>query len=123
MIDIASFSLFVLSTIGLTNVLVHGKIFDKEHLGFRPWLDKQIGKYVGDKYRDVLECYECTGWWSALLTSFILISFNPFICVCCAFAGAALGHFYSALYLLIESKIEYVVDNDEEESNGEVQSD
>jgi hypothetical protein len=106
--------LFSLATLGLTNILVHGKILDDEHLGVRSWLKRRLGKYG-----DMLECYECSGFWAGLIMGMTLISFYPWIFLPCAFAGALLGHFYSTVILLIESKIEYVLPEEDHEQQSE----
>jgi hypothetical protein len=106
--------LFAIATIGLTNILVSGKIFDDEHLGTRKWAKRQLGSYS-----DLLDCHECTGFWSGLLMGFLLFSFwNPCVLIPCAFAGAALCNFYSSIQLLIDSKIDFEVGtNNESESS------
>jgi hypothetical protein len=107
--------LFALATVGLTNVLVHGKILDDDHLGTRSWLKRQLGKYA-----DVLECYECTGWWSGLLLGVLLLSWNPLIFLPAAFAGAGIMHAYVNIMNLIESKTDFVIGgSDEPEENQE----
>lgn len=103
------FALFAAATIGLTNILVHGKILDDDHLGWRTWLKNRLGKYA-----DALECYECTGWWSGLLMGVLLVSFNPLYFVPCAFAGAGLMHLYTILTNYIESKTDFVIGGDED---------
>lgn len=105
----ATFLLFVLATLGLTNILVHGKIMD--NLGIRPWLKKNLS----DDWYELFECYECSGWWAGLFMGLLLISINPLVFIPCAFAGALLGHFYSAIYYLIQSKTEFEVPEDEPE--------
>jgi hypothetical protein len=61
--------LFLIATIGATNILVHGDILDKDHLGFRPWLKKRLGNY-----QDLLDCYECSGFYCAVAVGFLLTS-------------------------------------------------
>lgn len=123
--------IWLLATIGLANILVHGKIFDKDHLGWRDKLKKRLGKYG-----DVLECYECIGWWSGLMTGFIYISsscwcyfpsfvemswwsaimtmasitfFSSLWILASAFAGAAIMHVYITMINFIESKTDFVI--------------
>jgi hypothetical protein len=98
------FLLWLLATVGFTNILVHGKILDDDHLGFRSWLKNKLGKFS-----DVLECYECTGWWAGLLAGLALVSFNPLWFIGCAFAGAGVMHAYVNIMNLIESKTDFVV--------------
>jgi hypothetical protein len=103
--------LFVLSTIGLTNVLVHGAIFDDQHLKVKSWIKSRLGKYS-----DLLDCYECTGWWAGLIMGLTLVSHHFTIFIPCAFAGAMLGNLYSLLTMYIESNTAYEVSEDSDES-------
>ncbi len=107
-ISFSTFLLFAVSTIGLTNIMVHGAIFDEHHLGVKSWLQKNLGKFS-----DLLDCYECTGWWSGLITGMALLSFHPFVFIPCAFAGAALGHAYQLVIDLINHVIGYEIYSEE----------
>lgn len=101
--------LFILATIGMTNIIVHGAIFDDDHLKLRSWALARLGK-VGDLFT----CYECTGWWSGLIMGCTLFDWHPTTSIPCAFAGAALGHLYTLLTNLIESNIAYEISGDED---------
>lgn len=111
--------LFVFGVIGLTNILVHGKILDliKFHeLTLRQWTQ------VFDFTKELLNCYECTGGWSGLIMGCIIIMASgqswifiiPYI-----FAGSLVSGFYSELIFLIRSKTDFVLD---EEKNGKTES-
>lgn len=103
-----SLILFIIATIGTTNILVHGKILDDDHLGLRSWIKKRLGKY-----QDVLDCYECAGFWCGLVMGSCLISYwNPLILIPCAFAGSGIMHAYVVVSELIQSKTDFVI-NDE----------
>jgi len=106
--------LFCLGTIGLANILVHGEILDLIYV--RPILKWIMGK----KWFALFECYECTGWWSGLFMGWLLLSsgwqdWGTFIP--CAFAGAVLGDVYRLLNNYIQSKMEYVIENDTTDTN------
>lgn len=103
--------LFALVTIGMTNILVHGKILDDNHLGWRTWLKRQIGK----KYEDVLECYECVGFWCGMLSGAYFLSCLPWNFFFYGFAGAGIMHAYTYVMDLIESKTDYEVNYEEDE--------
>lgn len=100
-----NFLLFSLATIGLTNIIVHGKILD--NIGLRPFLKKNL--YAG--VFELFECYECTGFWSGMIMGVVLISNDPKIFIPCGFVGSVLGQFYSELVYLIRSKTDFVVEN------------
>lgn len=122
-ISIVHLFLFIFSVIGLTNVLIQGKIFDDNHLGLRKFLKGTPEKLNQDgsvleaktdgflgKYSDVLDCYECTGFWSGLFFGLVLISFNPFILLVCGFAGSFISQFYYDLINLIISKTDFLLE-------------
>lgn len=97
--------LFIFGTIGLTNIVVHGKILDT--IGIRPWLKSNLKKEVFDLF----ECYECAGWWSGLLMGTILTT-NPFYLLACAFSGSVLSQFYTDIVNYLRSKTEFVVSDE-----------
>lgn len=98
-------ALFALATIGMSNILVHGRILDDDHLGWRNWLKNRLGKFA-----DVLDCYECTGWWCGLIMGLLLFSWwNPLFFVPAAFAGAGLMHAYVNIMNLVESKTDFII--------------
>lgn len=104
--------LFIFATIGLTNAVVHGKIFDV--IGLRPWLRRNLHPSVFELF----ECYECAGFWAGLLMGATLISHHPMYFIPCGFAGSVLSQFYSELVYLIRSKTEFVVeDGRDQEAN------
>jgi hypothetical protein len=109
-----SLVLFILATIGLTNILVHGKILDDNHLGWRSWMKRQLGSY-----QDLLDCYECTGFWAGMLLGFIVLLsewlWAPLLFLIVPFAGSAIGHFYSDISYLIQSKTDFVVSDEHDE--------
>jgi hypothetical protein len=104
--------LFLLASLGLTNILVHGKILDDDHLGWRSWLKRQLDKFW---YSDVLDCYECTGFFAGMITGLCLVSYNPVYFVLCGFAAAGLMHAYVAIVEFLQSKTDYVVTDDDEQ--------
>lgn len=101
--------LFALATIGLTNIIVHGKILDVS--GVRPWVKSKLHPDVFQLF----ECYECTGFWAGVLMGLLLVSWNPLVFVPCGFAGSVLGQFYSELVYLIRSKTDFVVEDEDEQ--------
>jgi len=102
--------LFIMATVGMTNVIIWGKIMDL--LGIRPWLKRTL---KSDWY-ELFECHECTGWWCGLIMGALLISWNPLVFIPCAFAGAFLGRFYLEISQFIESKTDFVIEVENEGS-------
>lgn len=63
-----TFVLFLLAVIGLSNILVHGKILDL--IKVRPWLKKNLDGGWGE----IIECYECMGFWAGIICGLLLFS-------------------------------------------------
>jgi|GEM_PF-1451850 hypothetical protein len=111
----ASLLLFVFATIGLTNILVHGRILDVIKLfnkSIREWLNSV--KFISE----ILACYECTGWWSGLFNGCLAILYmyfqQPWLLILpYAFAGSLLSGFYSEYIYMIRSKTDFVVNSEE----------
>lgn len=135
--------LFILATIGLTNILVHGKILDV--IGLRQWVKDRMKP----EHFEVFECYECTGFWSGLLMSIVFLrpdsswliewvvsymSHEPFfiktLCsyvvmgilvlmyemvfhIACGFAGSVLSQFYSDVLYLIRSHTAFEIEEND----------
>lgn len=101
--------LFLLATIGLTNILVHGRILDV--IPVRPWLRN----ILGPNWFELFECYECMGFWCGLICGFALISTNIFVCLACGFAGSVAAMCYNDVMYLIRSKVEFEVNDESDE--------
>jgi hypothetical protein len=111
--------MFCVATIGLTNILVHGRIMDI--IGLRPFARSILKKLDADS---MLECYECMGFWSGLLNGLIWWSATtqlwllPLIVLASGWAGSVLSQTYTDLMYILRSKIEFVVeDNNAEETS------
>lgn len=105
--------LFIFATIGLTNILVHGKILDLikiKNRTIREWM------HIKDWSKQLFECYECSGFWGGLIVGVFVVSYNPFIFISCGFAGSVLSQFYSEIVYLIRSKTDFVVEDNNENS-------
>lgn len=100
-----NFILFVLSTIGLSSILVESVVFEP----FRAWLkttDKNHNLliYFKPKLSKIFSCFQCMGFWTGLFCGLILVSFNPIIILCCGFAGSFLSPFSSTLINYLEAQ-------------------
>lgn len=104
--------LFLLATIGLTNILVHGVILDEIKIfksSIREWLHSI--KFI----EKVLSCYECTGAWAGLGTGVITLLSDKFPwlkLLLFVFAGSVVSAFYSEFIFMIRSKTDFVVEDD-----------
>ena len=67
------FIIFCMATVGLTAILVDGKIFAP----FREWLEKRARSHDDRRtwsgfLLDILTCYQCCGFWSGLFCGMVL---------------------------------------------------
>lgn len=112
----ANLILFILATIGLTNILVHGKVLDEIKLlgrTAREWMHSL------NFTKELLSCYECTGWWSGLMTGTVvtLCTGQSWLWLfLCPWAGSVVSSFYSEIVFLIRSKTEFMVEEDGKET-------
>jgi hypothetical protein len=98
-----NFILFALAVIGMTNIVVQGKIMDI--LKIRPLLKKILPESIYTFF----ECYECCGFWCGMVLGAMLVSFNPFQILAYGFSGSILASFYEEIVYLIRSKTEYEI--------------
>ena len=106
--------LFAVATIGLTNILVHGKIMDA--LGIRQW----IKNHTNDHISSMFDCYECTGFWAGLICGAFFACPLWWTLPLYGFAGGVLAQTYTDAMYLLRSRIEYIVeDNDAQEETPE----
>ena len=109
--------LFVFGTIGLSNILVHGKILDLIKIfgkSIRQWLTTP--KFLGE----LLGCYECTGFWSGLIIgSYFYDQSRWYDIFLYGFSGSVLSQFYSELIYLLRSKTDFVVEDDDGQKSEE----
>ncbi len=109
--------LFILSVIGMTNIIVDGSIFQEK----REKLEKK-----SPFWGQVVRCHQCCGFWCGLICGFfiliidipqqnllwslIIIPLKTFLFGC---AGSFLAPAYDLFYQFILSKIEFTPPNDE----------
>ena len=112
------FLLFAAASVGLTAILVDGKIFAflRDHLSEKTRLLREKRERLNLKptftfsefLEGVLSCYQCCGFWSGLLCGLFLTTSFSEICVerrlaifhtallwfCCGVAGSLFAHVY-----------------------------
>ncbi len=94
---IADLLLFLLSTAGLTFIVVHATIMNK--LGIRQKLNKN------SFLKDLIKCSLCTGYWVA---SFFTILFFPSKILILPFAGSAFAFLFERTTILLDEKINQI---------------
>jgi len=101
---------YALATIGLTNILVHGRIFDLIKIAgksIREWM-----QYTSWS-KQLFECYECTGFWAGLICGYLILSHQWWIILAGGFAGSVIAQTFTDLIYWLRSKTEFGVDHDE----------
>lgn len=98
---------FALATIGLTNIVVHGVIFDLIKIA-----GKSVREWVqsANWSKQLFECYECTGFWAGLICGWLIVSNQWWLVLTCGFAGSVIAQTFTDLVYLLRSKIEFEVD-------------
>lgn len=91
--------MFVLSTIGMTHIIVDGSIFEK----FRESVKKIAKICKMPKLGSVVDCYLCCGTWCGFLMGFIWLTYDPFRIFACGCAGGFLANFGTVLLNWIEA--------------------
>ena len=99
----ATYVAFLLSSVGLTNVLMNGTILNKP----RTWIKSQ-----SSFFHDLFSCGMCLGWWTGLLHAIfaaliwivatITLGGHTFAMVCAAFCIISLPFASSAMSLLYD---------------------
>lgn len=91
--------LFILSTIGMTHIIVDGSILE----GFRSIVKKLTKLIHLSHIGSIVDCYLCAGTWCGFLMGYIWISKNPLEIFACGCAGGFLASFAASLVNWIES--------------------
>jgi hypothetical protein len=118
MMPLVLLAMFCIGTIGLTNILVHGRILDVIYVRpFAEWLLKKVGLEA------VLTCYECMGFWSGLLNGIIWcpLIFGSWsslwlipIVISAGWAGSVLSATYMDVMYIIRANIQFEVPDETE---------
>lgn len=97
--DISTLILFVISTIGMTHIIVDGSIME----WFRKLVKWSADKLKAPKLGGVVDCYLCAGTWCGFAMGWTLISQNIFVILACGFAGAFLANLGAVFLNLLEA--------------------
>jgi hypothetical protein len=106
-----NFILFCFATIGLTNIIVHGKVLDEIKVcgrTVRGWL------YKWHFTKELSSCYECSGFWAGMICGAAFVWPNWWLIPIAGFAGSMLGKTYTDFMFFLESKTDFEVGNGEE---------
>lgn len=101
--------MFIISTVGLTNILVHGRILDLikiKNRSVRKWM------YHWDWSESLFSCYECTGFWAGLICGFGLFWGQWWLMIFAPFAGSVISQTYTDWIYSLRSNIDFEVGDD-----------
>lgn len=97
--DLTVLVFFVLSTIGMTHIIVDGSILE----WFRDFVKKASNALRIPSFGKVVDCYLCAGTWCGFAMGLILVSKDPFIIFACGCAGGFLANLAAVLLNWIEA--------------------
>ncbi len=87
--------LFILGVIGATHIVVDSTLMEPVHEWIKPrspWL------------AELMDCYQCAGWWCGVVLGLMLLSYNPLV----VFAAGCAGSFLAQLgWLTLDSLERY----------------
>ena len=103
--DITNLTLFALSTVGLTNIIVDPAAIAKP---FRDFVEKRSHPWLAKLF----SCYQCTGTWSGFLCGYLIVSRNPWTVFLCGMAGSYLATMSATYMNYLEAKSIVGVEDD-----------
>lgn len=92
--------LFVLSTVGMTHIIVDGSIFE----GLRSLIKNVAKKVRLEKLGSIVDCYLCAGTWCGFFMGYVWVSERPLEVFACGCAGGFLANLGASIVNLIEAK-------------------
>ena len=108
------FILFVLATIGMTEIITQSDIFQWVKDGIIDISEKN--KVNTNWLINALNCSQCVGFWSGIVMGMIFISNTFWITFACGCAGSMIANLYVLLYTFVQSKTSIVLEHDHEQT-------
>lgn len=107
-----TFLWFALATIGLTNIVVHGKVMEVLKISdktLREWLNSWSFT------KEMTSCYECTGFWAGMICGLFFLDWGFMLIMVpmLGFAGSVLAKTYNELMFYLESNIGFEIKDDD----------
>lgn len=91
--------LFILSTIGMTHIIVDGSIMQ----WFRDWMKQASTSLGAPSLGSIVDCYLCCGTWCGFLMGYIWITSNPMQIFACGCASGFLANLAAILMNWVEA--------------------
>ncbi len=98
--------IFVLSVIGMTNIIVDPASI---MIPFRNFVEKRCHPWINKLF----SCYQCTGTWVGFFSGYILISEKPEVVFLCGMSGSFLATFAATYLNYLEAKSIIDVENND----------
>lgn len=102
--------LFLLATIGFTNIVVHGRVLDLimiQGKSVRNWM------YNWTWSEQLFSCYECAGFWTGILCGLAIFPANWYLAIFWGFAGSVAAKTYNDFSDWLTSHILFEVNDGE----------
>ena len=102
--------LFLLATIGLANILVHGRILDVVKI-----FGRSIRGWMGywDWSKQLFDCYECTGFWAGLICGITIMSQEWHMVLMYGFVGSVVAQTFTDFIFWLRGLTQYEVEDGE----------
>lgn len=94
-----NFIMFILSTIGMSHIIVDSVIME----WFRVFVKSKSIKLGIPGFGGVVDCYLCCGTWCGFLMGLIWLSYNPFQVLACGCAGGFISNFAAVMLNWLEA--------------------
>jgi len=91
--------MFILSTIGLTHLIVDGSIFE----GLRAFIRSTSSRLKVEHLGRIVDCHLCAGTWCGFFMGYVWISKDPVEVFACGCAGAFLANFGASVINWLEA--------------------
>lgn len=95
-VNLMNLALFLLSTAGMTNIIVDGAIFAPVREFLQPRLKPRLF--------ELITCNMCCGFWCGILVGLVLMTYNPLKLICYGSAGSLAAHSVAMLFELMLAK-------------------
>jgi len=98
--------LFALATVGMSHIIVDGKIF----MPVKKWLNKWLPSSI----YQLFDCYQCSGTWCGFVCGSIILSNNFLVIFLCGMAGSFLAVVAASFLNFMEAQTLINIGDDDE---------
>lgn len=94
-----SFLLFILSTVGMSHIIVDGSILES----FRNYVKSATKLLKVEHLGSIVDCYMCSGTWCGFFMGYVWLSHDPLKVFACGCAGGFLSNMAASMLNFIEA--------------------